>query len=77
MTDSLDALQDLHQLSLLVWSHAGKHSGSECKLQRHRVERQRITATSKQHEARGVRQKHKLCICITADVNLMLSEYVC
>lgn len=39
--DSLDALQHFHQLSLLVWSHAGKHGGAQHELQRPHVERQR------------------------------------
>ena len=41
MRDSLDALQDLHQLSLLVRSHAGEHGGSQRELQRPHVDRQK------------------------------------
>lgn len=51
MGDSLDALQDFHQLSLLVWSHAGKHSGSQHELRRPHVERRRITPASKSHDS--------------------------
>lgn len=51
MRDSLNALQNFHQLSLLVWSHAGKHSGSQHELRRPHVERQRLTAKSKQLNA--------------------------
>lgn len=51
MRCSLDALQDFYQLCLLVWSHAGKHTGSQHELQCPHVERQRITGTSSQHEA--------------------------
>lgn len=43
MRDLLYALQHFHQLSLLVRSHAGTHSGSQHELQRPHVERERIT----------------------------------
>lgn len=42
-SDSLHALQDFHQLSLLVWSHASKHGGSQHKLQCHHEGKRRIT----------------------------------
>ena len=45
---SLDALQHLHQLRLLVWSHAGQHGGFQGELQHPRAERQSIAATCKQ-----------------------------
>lgn len=42
MMNWLDALQDFHQLSLLVWSHASEHSSSQSKLQRPHVEKKKL-----------------------------------
>lgn len=67
MRDSLDALQDLHQLSLLIWSHAGKHGGSQHELQRPHVERQRITATSSAHLLKHCAE----CEVLVLDLNIL------
>lgn len=41
MEDSLDALQDFHQLGLLVRGHPSEHGGSQSELERPRVDRKR------------------------------------
>lgn len=46
INDSLYALQDFHQLSLLVWSHASEHCGPQHELQRPHVGKKKYCSSN-------------------------------